>query len=76
MLVTTLEQKQSFKTPEKKIFRSPETETIPRAPHVLKTERNQMLELMSSLGMDDSCDTVERELVQNDNLWMKEMMTV
>jgi hypothetical protein len=78
MLVTTLEQKQSFKTPEKKIFRSPETETIPRAPHVLKTEPNQkqMLDLMSSLGMDDSCDTVERELVQNDNLWMKEMMTV
>jgi hypothetical protein len=78
MLLPTLEQKQSFKTPEKKFSRSPEAETIPKAPHVPKTEPNlkQMSELMTSLGMDDSCDTVERELVQNDNLWMKEMMTV
>jgi hypothetical protein len=74
MLVTTSEQKQSFKTPEKITLRTPQYETIPR----LKKEYNlkQMPIILKSLEMDDSCDTVERELVQNDDLWMQEMMTV
>jgi hypothetical protein len=76
MLVTTLDEKQSFETPEKKILGT--AATVQKAPHILNMEPNlkQMSNLMTSLGMDDSCDTVEKELVQNDSLWMKEMTTV
>jgi hypothetical protein len=78
MLVTTLEQKQSFETPEKKILKSPETETVQRSSQIQRTEPTQehMSKIMTSLGMDDSCNAMEKELVQNDTLWMKEMMTV
>jgi hypothetical protein len=78
MLVTTFEQKQTFKTPEKKILKSPETETVQRSSQIQKTEPTleHMSKMMTSLGMDDSCNIMEKELVQNDTLWMKEMMTV
>lgn len=78
MLVTTFEQKQSFETPEKKILKSPETETVQRSSQIPRTESTQehMSKMMTSLGMDDSCNAMEKELVQNDTLWMKEMMTV
>jgi hypothetical protein len=78
MLITTSEQKQFFETPAKKIIGTPQTERVQKAPHLLRTDPKleQMSKLMTSLGIDDSCDIVEKELVQNDALWMKEMMTV
>jgi hypothetical protein len=42
----------------------------------MEPKLEQMARLITSLEMDDSCENAEQELVQNDTLWMKEMMSV
>jgi hypothetical protein len=78
MLLTQSEQhEQSFKTPVKRIQRNPETKTVQQAPcKNMEPKLEQMARLITSLEMDDSCENAEQELVQNDTLWMKEMMSV
>jgi hypothetical protein len=74
MLSTESNHERCFETPKKRIQKTPVT-----APHLSRTEPNleQMATLMKLLGMEDSnANTEETELVQNDSLWMQEIMTV
>ncbi len=77
MLSTELNHENCFETPKKRIQRTPAT--VQTAPHVSRTEpkMEQMATLMKLLGMEDSNANIEEtELVQNDSLWMQEIMTV
>ena len=76
MLPSELGHKRLFETPPKRVQATPTT--IQQAPAVNRTELGQMATLMMSLGLDNSSQNREEtaELVQNDALWMKEMMTV
>jgi hypothetical protein len=77
LLLTKSEHPRCFETPAKIMQRTPKT--VQHAPQVIRIEPKleQVANLMASLGMDDAIDNCqETELVQNDALWMKEMMTV
>jgi len=76
MLPSELGHKRLFETPPKRVQATPTT--IQQASAVNRTELGQMATLMMSLGLDNSSQNREEtaELVQNDALWMKEMMTV
>ena len=77
MLSTELEHNSCFDTPKKQIQRTPAT--VETGPHTRRTEPKfeQMADLMTMLGMDDAnLNSEERDLVQNDALWMQEIMTV
>lgn len=75
MLPSELGLQRTFETPPKRVQDTPRT--IQQAPAVNRTELGQMTNLMMSLGMGDSpTNPEETDLVHNDALWMKEMMTV
>ncbi len=77
LLLTKSEHQRCFETPAKIIQRTPKT--VQHAPQAIRIEPKleQVASLMASLGMNDTSENHEEtELVQNDALWMKEMMTV
>ena len=77
LLLTKSEHQRCFETPAKTIQRTPKT--VQHAPQAIRIEPKleQVASLMASLGMNDTSENHEEtELVQNDALWMKEMMTV